>query len=204
MTHHIPDGYKMNASGHLVPLAKIPEIDLLKDDLVKNTIAQAKVLKQTMQTFKHAVLEDITAFIELSAERFNVQIGGKKGNVSLLSFDGKLKVEIAVQQHIAFDENVHAAKAIIDECLHRWTANADDNIKALIEHAFRVDSQGNIRTVAVLNLFKLKITDPRWLQAMDALRASLTPVGSKSYVRFYERGGHEEAFAQINLDISSL
>ncbi|MCX7067315.1 MAG: DUF3164 family protein [Methylococcales bacterium] len=198
------DGYMKNASGYLVPISKVSELEIMRDELVKIMAANALALQQAMQTFKQGVLDDIYAFVALSAERFDVQLGGEKGNISLLSYDGRYKVLLAIQQNIIFDENIHAAKAIIDECLHRWTQNSDDNVKALIEHAFRVDSQGNIRTSAVLNLFKLKIDDDRWLQAMNALKASLTPSGSKSYIRFYQRVGDEGKFEQISLDIAGL
>jgi len=198
------DGYKSNAAGHLVPVSKISELDLMRDDLVGGIIQKSLALQQAMTEFKQSVLDDVNAFVSLSAEKFNVELGGKKGNVSLLSFDGRYKVLFAVQDNLTFDEKIHAAKAIIDECLHKWTEGSDDNVKMLIDHAFAVDKHGNIRTAAVLGLFKLNITDPRWQQAMDALKESLTVASSKSYIRFYQRVGDQDKFEQISLDIAGL
>jgi len=200
----LPDGYMMNAAGHLVPLKQVAEIEVMRDGLVKDIIGQALALQATMIQFKASKLNDINAFIQLATEQYNVDISSKKGNLSLMSFDGQYKIMLAVQDNLTFDEKVHAAKAIIDECLHRWTEHSDENVRALIDHAFAVDKQGNIRTQAVLGLFKLKIKDERWLQAMEALKDSLTVASSKSYIRFYQRVGDEGKFEQISLDIAGL
>ena len=90
--------------------------------------------------------------MQLSADEYGVHLGGDKGNVSLLSFDGQLSVKRAIAQHIAFDERLQAAKALIDECLKEWTADARPEIVLLVQDAFRVDSEGKIRTGNVLAL----------------------------------------------------
>lgn len=194
----------MNAAGHLVPITQVSAIEIMRDELVKSSVNQALGLQEVMSQFKASKLSDIHAFIQLALEQYDVQINSKKGNLSLMSFDGKYKIMLAVQDNLTFDEKVHAAKAIIDECLHRWTENSDENVRALIDHAFAVDKQGNIRTQAVLGLFKLKIKDDRWLQAMEALKDSLTVASSKSYIRFYQRVGDEDKFEPISLDIAGL
>ena len=92
----------------------------------------------------------VKKLIEMSAEEYGAKIGGKKGNVSLLSFDGRYKIQRAVQESINFDERLQAARALIDECLTEWTEGARPEVVALVNDAFRTDTKGEIRTARVL------------------------------------------------------
>lgn len=201
---HIPEGYLEDQAGRLVPVANIDEIDLTRDDLVKEIVVKAQALQHAMLDFKLYTLGDIAAFVELSAERYDVKLGGKKGNVSLLSFDGKYKIQRAINEYITFDERLQVAKALIDTCIHRWAEGADTKIRALVDHAFQVDKQGNINTARVLGLRRIKIDDSDWANAMEAIADSIQVAGSKTYVRLYERVGDSDQFRPIALDIAAL
>jgi hypothetical protein len=157
-----------------------------------------------MAAFKAAAFGDIEAFVELSAEQYGAKLGGKKGNVTLLSFDGKYKIQRAIQEGIAFDERLQASKALIDECLHEWTEGARPELLTIVNDAFRVDQKGDIRTARVLALRRLDITDPRWQEAMQAIGDACQVIGSKAYVRFYERIGQGDQYRAISLDIASI
>jgi hypothetical protein len=78
----------------------------------------------TLARFKAAAFGDIEAFIDLSAEQYQAQIGGKKGNLTLYSFDGRYRIQRANQDRITFDERLQAARVLIDECLTDWTEGA--------------------------------------------------------------------------------
>lgn len=204
MSEQIPSGYMQNAQGHLVPVETIDDLDLLRNDLVIETVSRAQELRQDLALFKEVVIDDINVFVDLAAEKYKTKFGGKKGNLSLTSYDGKYKLMIAISDTITFDERLLIAKQLIDECIHVWTENSSGNIKALIEHAFQTDKQGNINTGRVLGLMKLKIADDKWKQAMEALKDSISVASSKSYMRLYERTGSEGKYEQISLDVSSL
>ena len=124
--------------------------------------------------------------------------------VSLVSYDGRYKVQRAIQESINFDERLQAAKALRDDCLRDWTADARSELAALINDAFRVDSAGNIRTAMVLGLRRIQIQDERWMQAMDAISDSVQVVGSKAYVRIYERVGNSDQYRPISLDLAAV
>ncbi len=74
----VPEGYRMDAKKRLVPEETIKEIDLARNDFVLEWFGKAKALQQQLQDFKLAALGDIGAFIDLSAERYDVQVGGVK------------------------------------------------------------------------------------------------------------------------------
>lgn len=203
-TTPIPEGYRIDAKARLIPEDQIKEIDLVRDELVQAIVDRASELRDMLRDFKGDVFSEIEAFVQTSAQEYDVQIGGKKGNVQLVSFDGKFKVVRAIQESITFDERLQAAKGLIDECLREWTADARPEVATIVQDAFRVDSAGNIRTGQVLGLRRLNIQDKRWLQAMDAISDAVQVTGSKSYVRIYERVGDTDQYRPISLDIAGV
>lgn len=195
--------YKQDAKGNLVPLANIKEIDLLRDELVMELAGKARSVQEKIVDFKRGAVEDIAAFVQLSADRYDVSLGGKKGNVTLHSFDGQYRVNLAMQDTLVFDEGLLAAKALIDECINEWTEGSRTELKTLINAAFQVDKEGNISTARVLGLRRLAIKDDKWQRAMDALSDSLQVHTSKQFVRIYERGQDGE-YQLMNLDIAKV
>lgn len=203
MTAIDSDKYMEDAKGRLVPVDKVKPVDLARHELVQDIIADWKKLQGRMRDFKLKLMGDINAFVEMSAEQYDAKLGGKRGNVSLTSFDGKLKLQLAISDHIIFDEQIQAAKALIDECAAEWTENSSSNVKAIINHAFQVDQEGQLNTGRILALRRLDITDPKWTKAMDAISNSVQVAGSKSYVRAYEKDENGR-FNGIPLDLAAL
>ncbi len=192
-----------NALGHFVPVSQIKDIDLLRDEIVMELVEEAKVLQTQIATFKAKAMNKIADFVDLSAQEYDVKYGGAKGNVTLVSFNGKYKLMRAVGEHRHFDERIQAAKAKIDECIKRWNKGSSDEIKALIDHAFKVNKQGHIDVNQVLSLRQLNIDDADWIEAMDAIADSIQITGTSSYLRLYERNSHGK-HVQIPLDPSKL
>ncbi|MFB2539049.1 DUF3164 family protein [Acinetobacter sp. c3-l95] len=202
-TIQIPEGYRADMQGRLVPISQIKPIDGERDALVQSLIQQAQEQQRILRQFKENAFADIAAFVQLSAEQYEVKIGGNKGNITLYSFDGQYKLVRQCQDYIRFDEKLQAAKALIDECIHDWAADSNDNIKALINDAFQVDKEGKISTGRVLGLRRLNIHDEKWQRAMQAISESIIITGSKDYVRFYERDAHGK-YQPISLDFASI
>ncbi|MCS5516184.1 DUF3164 family protein [Pseudomonas qingdaonensis] len=74
-----PAGFRQDAKGHLVPEELIKPIDLARDELVNELVGHAKSVSATLAHFKAVAFGDIKAFVELSAEQYKANIGGKKG-----------------------------------------------------------------------------------------------------------------------------
>ena len=199
---NIPDGYWMDAKGCLIPESMIKPIDKERDRLVKELVNKANEVSAVLSSFKVQAFGDIAAFIDLSAEQYDTKIGGQKGNLTLYSFDGKYRVQRAIQDRIAFDERLQAAKELIDQCLHDWTEGARPEIQSIVTNAFATDKEGQINTGRVLTLRRLDIKDERWVRAMAAIGEAIQVVGSKSYIRVYERIGDSEQYRPIPLDIA--
>lgn len=198
-----PAGYWRDTLGRLVPVAKVKEVDQARDTLVREIVAKALALRTMLQDFKLGTFSDVEAFVDLSLERYGARLGGTKGNVQLTTFDGQYVVKRAVQESIAFDEGLQAAKVLVDRCLSRWAENSSDEIRTLITEAFKVDSEGRISTARVLSLRRYRIDDPEWRQAMDAIGDSLHVAASKSYLRIYQRNA-DGRLDPVSLDIAAV
>ena len=68
-TEAIPAGYMKDAQDRLVPVESIRQIDRERDTLVNEIVDQAKGLAGTIANFKVKTLQDVQAFVELSAEK---------------------------------------------------------------------------------------------------------------------------------------
>lgn len=200
----IPAGYRQDATGRLVHESLIKPIDTERDALVARLAAEAKQMSAQLAAYKARTFADIAAFVELSAEQYGVALGGTKGNVTLVSFDGRYKVIRQVQETLAFDERLQAAKALVDECIMEWATGANPQIITLVNDAFQVNREGQINTARVLSLQRLDISDPKWQRAMQAIRESIRVASSKSYVRVYERVGTTDRYEAIPLDVAGV
>lgn len=199
----IPAGHRRDAKGRLVPESQIKPIDRTRDELVRELWAKAEAVNKALAEFKLAAFADIEAFVDLSANEYGVSLGGNKGNVQLLSFDGQFRIQRAIADRIVFDERLQAAKELIDECLKEWTLDARPEIALLVQDAFRADSAGSIRTGNVLALKRLAIDDERWQRAMESIGDAVQVVGSKSYIRFHRRAANG-SYQALSLDLSGV
>lgn len=202
MKKHIPAGFREDAQGRLWSEDRVKEIDKLRDEVVLDLVNRARQVTGVLKAFKDRTFGDIATFVQLSAEKYGVHLGGNKGNVTLLSFDGKYKIQRAIAETITFDERLQAAKELIDTCLREWTEGSRSEIQTLITDAFRVDQAGNIRTGNVLALRRMDITDARWMTAMQAISDAVQVTGSKSYIRVYERDDETGQYVPIALDVA--
>ena len=102
-------------------MGQIDEVDLLRDEFVQKAIRNAQIVSDEIALFKGRITGDMDAFLDLSAEKYGVKLGGTKGNITLKSFDGKYMITRDVSERIEFDERLQAAKILVDKCLREWT-----------------------------------------------------------------------------------
>ena len=200
----IPPGYWEDANGALIPISKIKDIDKDRHRTVSDLCQAAIKQHAELAQFKAAAMAEVSDFIQRSLAQYEVQHGGKKGNVTLTSFDGKFKLVRQMQDRLVFGEQLLAAKALIDECVQAWSKDANDNIRALVNHAFQTDKEGKINTGRVLGLRSLDIQDEAWKQAMQAIADSTKTASTTPYVRFYERDEGTGEYRAISLDVAAV
>lgn len=194
---HMRDG-----KGKLVPVTMIKPQDLLQDETVRRILGYALPLSAQVARFKEHTFDDITAFEGILLQEYQAGVGGAKGNKTLMSFDGLMKVTVQVADNITFGPELQVAKGLVDECLNEWAANARDEIRAIVTRAFNTDKEGQINRAEIFMLLRLEITDPRWIRAMAAIRDAMRVVGSKTYVRCYRRDSLEQGFEAVTIDLA--
>ena len=201
----IPEGYMKNSRGGLDPISTVKDVDKLRDQMVREIVEKSLEESKKLAEIKKGFFDSIQAFVELSAEKYGLKYGGKKGNMTFMSYDGEYKVLVAVNENIVFDERLQIAKELIDQCIQDWSSGRCDEIKALVQDAFYVGKSGNLNKNRILGLRRLDIKDERWQQAMAAIGDSIQVADSKQYIRIYRRNPADaEKYDLVNLDISSL
>lgn len=198
------DEYMEDGQGRKVPVIMIKPMDLKRNDVVMDVMKSAFAERDRLKTFKAEVWERIQDFLEESAKESGIRkFGGKKGNITLTSFDGRYKLTVAVNDGIQFNEKLQIAKQLIDKCIANWSKDAPPELRTIVDDAFNVGKTGLVSTSRVLGLRRLKITDPTWKKAMDAITESMQVVSSKTYMRFYQRQA-DGSYQQIPLDVAAL
>ncbi|WYX15089.1 DUF3164 family protein [Achromobacter xylosoxidans] len=200
----IPAGYMRNTSGHLVPEDQVREHDKMRDQVARELAAEAEDLHARLAAFKKKALSDINDLVTIAGERYGVKLGGQKGNVTAATYDGSHKVLRSYAERVRFTEEIEAAKALINQCIVRWSQGANGNIRALVDRAFRTDGQGQLKTGAVLELLRLEIEDDEWVRAMEALKDSIQTAGTSVYIRVYKRVGDSDQYQAIPLDLAAV
>lgn len=203
MTTQIPDGYVKDAKGRLVPENMIKGQHKLEDQTVRHIIKYARDLNEQISRFYGHTLEDLQIFMDTLAEEYDAKKGGAKGNATFQTYDGLLKITIQVQDTLTFGPELQIAKGLFDECISKWSEDADDKIRVLVDHAFQVDKAGQINRESLFTLKRVEIDDEHWRSAVQALNDSIRVQGSKQYMRFYERDASEEPWRAITIDLAS-
>ena len=111
-TQDIPDGYWRDAKGALHLIEKIKPEHQEEDALVRALAQKAQALNAALADFKAEALGEVEAFRELVAEKYGAKRGGQKGNVQLTSFDGSLRIQVAVSEHISFGAELPSGKSV--------------------------------------------------------------------------------------------
>ncbi|EJU13665.1 hypothetical protein LH128_07622 [Sphingomonas sp. LH128] len=194
--------YFINGDGGLIPEAAVKPVDKLQDEAVRKIIAAALPISQMVAAFREQTFATVDAFVALLEQEYSSRRGGSKGNLTFTSYDGTLKVTVAVSENIVFGPELQVAKGLVDECLREWSAGSRTEIQAIINRAFDVDNQGRINRADLLSLLRLEIADERWLEGMRAIRDSMRVVGSKRYIRMYRRADAKAAWSPVTIDVA--
>ncbi|MFC5393049.1 DUF3164 family protein [Bosea vestrisii] len=196
--------YMRDGKGSLMPIELVKPVDKLMDELVRKIIGYAEPLSAEIARFKQHTLGDIAAFQALINQEYGASKGGEKGNVSFLSYDGLLKVQVQIQDRVEFGPELQSAKVIVDECLRAWSSDSRPEIRAIVENAFKVDKAGKINAAELLKLTRLEIPDERWQEGMRAIRDAERRQASKEYVRFFRRASTADDWIAVRMDLAAL
>tara|TARA_B100000287_G_scaffold433797_1_gene496424 strand:- start:2007 stop:2612 length:606 start_codon:yes stop_codon:yes gene_type:complete len=200
----IPEGFMKNSQGHLVPESQVRDQDKLRDMTVIALTTEAIEISKRLEALKKKALADMQDVIQIAADRWEVDMAGKKGGITMTSYDGEYRIQRTYADRIRFTEEVKAAQELFAICLDRWTETADTKVQALVDRAFRTNRSGQMKTGELLGLMRLDINDPDWLKAVEALKESIDVMGSTVYIRFYKRIQDTDKYQLIPLDLAGV
>ena len=196
--------YMADTRGNLVPLSLVKPQDKLQDETVRKVMGFALALSDQVERFKAHTMADLAALDQLLEQQYGlVKRGNKgKGNRSYMTVDALLRVSVQVADYIDFGPELQIAKSLLDECLNEWSADARPEIQAVVTKAFNTDKEGQINRSEIFMLLRLEIEDPRWVNAMKAIRDAMRVVGRKEDVRFGMRSSPEAKWRSVTIDLA--
>lgn len=196
--------YLHNSQGDLTALANIKPMDLLMDGMVRKVAAYAEDLSAELVRFAAHTDADIAGLDALIAQDYGVEPKETKGNRTFTSFDGLLKVQVAVSDRIVLGPELQAAKAVLDVLITERGTGVDPFLMTLIQRAFKVDQEGKVDVRSILALRRMEVADPRWADFTRAIDDAVRVVGSKRYIRIYRRANSQAAWTMIPLDLAAV
>lgn len=194
--------YMQDAKGALVPVELIKPADKLEDEVVRKVTGFAADISAQIARFRLHCMEDLDGFDGLLEQEYGAKKGGAKGNRTYQSFDGLLKVQVAINDFEEYGSQLQTAKALIVEYLNEITSESSAEIRAIITKAFNTDKAGKVDRTEIQKLTKLDIKDPRWKEAMRAIEDAKRINYSKQYIRFYQRASLNDPWVPITVDMA--
>ncbi len=191
------------ANGKMNPKRWVRPAVLLEDQTVHDMCDRAAALSATLAAFRESMFDDVEAFLNLISEKYGAK-PRSRGTVSLLSYDGLLRVEVSTGHFLSLGPELQAAKSLIDDCLTAWSEGANENLRAIVNDAFEVGAEGKLRVDRILALRRVAIDDHKWRAAMEAISDAVRVTHSKRYVRFHQRATPDTPWKQIVLDVARV
>lgn len=177
-----------------------------RDVLIKSLSAKARMISQNLEEFKQNTFEQLDTFKAQMLEYGNVKTSGK-GNFTIKSDDGLLKVEFSNQIKKEFDERAEAAALLMDEFLQDFVKKKDRKSYALIQSLLTrkgADKNFDVNLINRLEKMRDEFDHPKWTEALDLFKESYRETGSARYVRFYQQNPSSQAWEMIPLNFASI
>jgi len=160
--------------GQEVPAAYVPRLDKKKDRLAKRIMRNAERVNQKLAELKALIFDECES----------------------------IKIEVNQSERIEFDDQITLAKAKLFEYLEEKLGEKDDDLRAIVQHAFETRN-GQLDTHRILGLFRLQIKAQKWNESMELIKKSINRNNSRRYARVYrkDKGGD---YKLVDLNFSSV
>jgi hypothetical protein len=192
-------------AGNVIPANRITKSEKLRERYTARIVKEAKAINRALTTLKAFVdgaSNDI--FLQVAKEN-DIDISKRKGNFTWYNFDHSIKIEININERIAFDKLlINGCKEKLMTFIDNTVTGNEDFVKDLILDAFNT-ATGKLDTKKVMSLLKYqdRITNPLFKEAMQLLAKSVTRPDSKMYSRVWEKNSEGE-YVNIDLNYSSI
>lgn len=195
------NGRMENGNGDLVRVENIKERNLLEHDMVLSIACIWLPLSALLARFKLHTFTDITQFVDLLFESYNVSRGGSEGNMTFTTYDRKFKLVLAIQKTIGLGPELLVARQKLLDAVDEYPDEANDLKTIVLAILFPTD--GQVRVAQVLSLRAYKLNNPLWNEGMMIIDKAISVVSSKRQIRLYVRNEQGE-YDAVPLSIAAL
>lgn len=179
------------------------EYEKARDQLVNNLHETALQLNSKLGVFKDGCMKALTDFYARMQEYGDAR--GSKGNFTLFSNDGELKISYKVKQISSFDERADLAEEKLTNFLERFIKARNKKTYKLVMSLLERTNAGDFDINLINRLYKMEndFDDPDWTEAIKLFKESYAPRGTASYVTFHRRD-EQGKFQNLTLNFSSI
>jgi hypothetical protein len=191
-------------TGIHIPVNRIQASEKLREKQAYTIAKEAMAISSKLATLKDYISTVSEQIYEAVLTENDVLKAGK-GNFTWYNFDRSIKIEVAINERIDFDEMlIGLCKAKLDEFIDTNLSSVDSFVKELINDAF-TNTKGKLDTKKVMSLLrhKSKVPDVRFQEAMKLLEDSIRRPDSKKYMRVFVKD-ENNAYINIDLNFSSI
>lgn len=191
-----------DVDGIEVPKKYIDRITQKTERVLSKVINKTLLFQKKAMTLKDEIITECDELYLEMMKAADVEIKERKGNYSIFCFDRSIKAEMKISDRIEVDEKMNFAHEKIKEFLALKTKNADEVLTVLVNGAFNAKTN-KVNVKDVLKMFRYKIKDKLWVEAMDLAKESIHKNKSVRYLAIYQKNP-EGKYEQIQLNFSAL
>jgi len=193
-----------DAQGQAVPVRYVKPYDRDRDRLARRCLARWERLRAAIAACYAETSVDLDAMEAAAGDGRADRRLGKKGNFQFSSFDGLIQVSRCARYELRFDERLRVAQEIIEAIIREKAEGVDADLAELVKGIFRPTSDGLLSQARVMGLFRLKISHPRWSEAMDLIRASIESRRGKNLLAVRRKSSRDADWESVLLDIAAV
>lgn len=185
----VPEGFTRNEKGHLIPNVQIEDKRLLENALINESHCLMAAMSAGADMIRMHIHSEADALCSMRI----IDAGGSEllpqepGKVSLRNMDGTRQVQIDRRATMSLSPEAAVAQEMVMACVERRSKDVDKLLLSMVDAAWKTNADGDLSVSKVSALFSLPCRDADWLEAMDAIRASMRGTGIKTYTRLYSR-----------------
>ena len=191
-------------AGMKIPYNRTTKLERTMEKQAAIVLKDAKALNAKLSAFK-AEIRKICSEIYAAAMTEKGAKPDAKGNYTWFNFDRSIKIEVAINERIDFDDlTIKASKEKFDEFLNENIEGKAEFAKEMVKEAFTT-SRGKFDAKKVMSLFKWrnKVTDKIFQEAITLLEQSIRRPDSRTYFRVWEKDDSGK-YKNIDLNFSSI
>lgn len=194
----------LDEAGNKIPYNRTTKLERSMEHKSAKLLKDAKDLSDRMAAFKQDIAQVCNdVYMAFMAEKEVKPT--TKGNFTWYNFDRSIKVEVAINERITFDElQISAAREKLDQFLTENMDGKVEFIKELVIDAFKT-SRGQLDAKKIMSLLKYrsKIKQALYQSAMADIESAIRRPASKAYYRIFERTT-EGNYKLVELNFSTL